>query len=66
MVINKLHISTIIQDQSKYRVFLTHEYKGLMIFGSGPFTRSFCMIEICETKNKQDYNIIKEFIQEIK
>ena len=34
--------------------------------GGGSFTCEFGMIEICETKHKQDYNIITEFIEEIK
>jgi hypothetical protein len=63
MVINKLHITQIIQEQGKYRVFLTHQYnKGFMLWGCGTFTIEFGMIEICETKNKQDYSIITEFI----
>lgn len=67
MVINKLHITQIIQEQNKYHVFLTRQYnRGFMIWGSGAFTSQFTMIEICETKHKQDYNIITEFIEEIK
>ena len=34
MVINKLHITQIIQEQNKYHVFLTRQYnRGFMIWG---------------------------------
>lgn len=67
MVINKLHITRITQEQNKYCVFLNRQYNsGFMIWGCGTFTSEFGMIEICETKHKQDYNIIREFIKEIK
>ena len=66
MVINKLHITQIIQKQSKYYVYMSSNYiSGYVIFTSGILGSKYYMIEICETKNKQDYNIITEFINRI-
>ena len=67
MVLNKLHITQIIQQQSKYYVYMTsNNINGFILFSSGSLTSNHNMIEICETKNKQDYDIITDFIKEIK
>lgn len=66
-VINKLHITQIIQQQSKYYVYMTsNNISGFVLFSFGSLTSNNMMMEICETKNKQDYDIITDFIKEIK
>ena len=39
---------------------------GCMLLSSGYVTSNCVTIEICETRNKQDYDIITEFIANIK
>lgn len=67
MVINKLHITQIIKCESKYYINMTcNNINGCMILPSGSISSNCDMIEICETKNKQDYDIITDFITNIK
>ncbi len=67
MVINKLHITQIIHRNSKYYINMTgNNIDGFMLLSSGYVTSNCVTIEICETKNKQDYDIITEFIANIK
>ena len=66
MVINKVHITKIIHHQSKYYVYTTsNDIHGLMLFASGGLSKTYNTIEICATKNKQDYDIITDFINKI-
>jgi hypothetical protein len=66
-VINKLHITQIIQNQNKYYINMTgNNIDGVMILSSGGISSKCDTIEICEAKNKQDYDIITEFITKIK
>lgn len=67
MVINKLHITQIIKCESKYYINMTcNNINGCMILSSGSISSNCDMIEICETKNKKDYDIITDFIENIK
>lgn len=67
MVINKLHITQIIQNNCKYYINMTsNNINGIIIMSSGNVSSKCDIIEICETKNKQDYDIITDFIKKIK
>jgi len=67
MVINKLHITQIIQRNTKYYINMTgSNIDGFLLMSSGGISSKCDTIEICETKNKQDYDIITEFITNIK
>jgi hypothetical protein len=66
-VINKLHISHIIQQPNKYYLYMNiSNINGLFIFSFGSVSTSITTVEICEKNNKQDYDIITNFIKEIK
>lgn len=66
-VINKLHIIEITKQPSKYYISITNNYiSGFMLCSFGTLSSNNGIIEICEKKNKQDYDTITEFIREIK
>lgn len=68
MVINKSHITKITLNPSTYYITMTtsNRVNGFMLFSSGSLSSGEEMIKICETENKKDYDIITEFIKEIK
>lgn len=68
MVINKSHITKIRVYPSTYYITMTtsNHVNGFMLFSSGSVSSSEDMIKICETENKKDYDIITDFIKEIK
>ena len=65
-VINKLHIIKIEKEPSKYTLYLAHKIiDGWMFCGSGNVVTSNNTIEICEKKDKEDYDKITEIINKI-
>jgi len=65
-VINKLHITQITKTPGKYYIHMNkNSFGGMLIFGLGSVSSSHTTHEICEKKNKQDYDIISEFIKKI-
>lgn len=64
-VINKLHITKIIHHQNTYRLFLINNHFHGFNFGAIGYFYSKNMIELCETKNKKDYDTIKYFIDNL-
>lgn len=67
-VINKLHITKIVRSPCQYNLYVTnHNINGFWVMPFvGFLTTSDNHIKICEKENKQDYDIITEFIKEIK
>jgi hypothetical protein len=65
-VINKLHIVEIIKKQNMYRIYMNKSrFDGFMLFSSGSVSSTQNIIEICQKNNKEDYDIISNFIKEI-
>ena len=65
-VINKLHISHIIQQPNKYYLYMSNpNISGFSIFSLGILSSSITTVEICEKKNKADYDVITKFIKEM-
>jgi len=63
-VINKLHIIEIIKNPNKYEIYMSnYNVDGFLWFGSGSLYTKPNIIEICNTKDKQDYETITHFIQ---
>ncbi len=63
-VINKLHIIEIIKQPNKYRIYMTNSsLHGSFFFASGGLETNYNIIEICEKKDKQDYETITELIK---
>ena len=51
---------------SSYCINLTHQkLDGFMIFSSGYFTSIDYKIDICKTKDPQDYKIISDWINKL-
>ena len=58
-VINKLHIVQIVKQPNKYYIHISkNESYAFFAFGSGFLDSYDNVIEICEKKNKQDYDKI--------
>lgn len=66
-VINKLHIIEIVKKTSMYNIHMSNNgSSGLILFSAGFVSNVNNIIEVCEKKNKQDYDTITELIQKIK
>lgn len=66
-VLNKLHIIKIMKYPSKYYIHMNdNTISGYFLVTVGNLSSNQNLIEICENKNKQDYDIITDFIKEIK
>jgi len=66
-IINKMHIIQIVKLPNKYEIHMNrYSIDGTVIFGSGGFNTSDYIINICNIKNKKDYETITEVINEIK
>lgn len=63
-VINKLHIVEIIKNPSKYLIHMSSD--GCLIVGGGAVHSKSNIIEICKTKNRQDYDNITHWIKKNK
>lgn len=63
-VINKLHIIEIIKHPNKYDIHMSNNsINGFLLFSSGGIDTKNNIIEICKTKNKQDYETITELLK---
>ena len=63
-VINKLHIVEIIKHPNRYEIYMSNNnIDCLVIFGSGGAQTIHNIIDICEIKNKQDYDTITDLIK---
>jgi hypothetical protein len=66
-IINKYHIIHISKLQSSYKIYLqTNDFSGFLIMSTGFLSSNHNIINICEKNNKQDYDTITNFIEEIK
>lgn len=62
-VINKLHIIDIIKTPNKYCIHLaSNSFSGQVLLSFGYVTTYNTTLELCETKDKADYDKITEFI----
>jgi len=63
-VINKSHIIEIVKHQNKYEIHMSNNnITGVILFASGSLGTRHNIIEICNKKDKQDYEIITELIK---
>lgn len=63
-VINKLYIIEIIKKPNRYSIHMSdHNVESFFIIGSGGSSTISNIIEVCEIKAKQDYDIITELIK---
>ena len=63
-VINKLHIIEIIKHPNKYVIHMSNNsIDGFLFFTSGTLHTNQNIIEICNIKNKQDYETITELLK---
>ena len=66
-VINKLHINNIFITPNKYYIYMNNNnISGFFLFAFGTISNQDTYMVICEEKHKQDYDIIAEFIKELK
>lgn len=62
-VINKFYIVAILKKPSKYIIHMNYKtIDGIAVLGTGFIWNDINTIEICETKNKQDYDTITKVI----
>jgi len=65
-LINKAHIIGITKAPQRYIIEMTNsERGGWYLFGVGYWWSNTNLISICETHNKQDYEIIKKYIKDL-
>ena len=63
-VINKLHIIEIIKKSNKYEIHMSNnKIDGFWLFSSGCLGTNYKIIEICNKKDKQDYETITNLIK---
>jgi hypothetical protein len=63
-VINKLHIIEIIKHPNKYEIHISNNsIDRFLLFSSGSLHTKHNIIEICNIKNKQDYETITELLK---
>jgi hypothetical protein len=66
VVINKLHVTEIVKKPGKYYIYVNNSnINGKFIFALGRITTVHNIVEICETKNKKDFNKVTDWINEI-
>jgi len=66
-LINKLHIAEILHSQNKFYIYMSiKQISGFWTCVFGNISSHFYTIEICEKKNKEDYNEICKFFNETK
>lgn len=65
-IINKLHIVEIYKTDSAYRIYMSNvNISGFWCAVFGSISTEYNRIDVCETKNKKDYDIITKFIENI-
>ena len=63
-IINKLHIIEIIKKPNKYEIHMSNNnIVGIWLFSNGVLNTNHTIIEICNKKDKQDYEIITNLIK---
>ena len=63
-VINKLHIIEIIKHPNKYEIYMSNNsIDGFVWFSTGGLNTKHNIIEICNAKDKQDYETITDLIK---
>ena len=63
-VINKLHIIEIIKKPNKYEIHMSKNMvDGFWLFPTGVLKTNNSIIEICNKKDKQDYDTITNLIK---
>jgi hypothetical protein len=66
VVINKLHVTEIVKKPGKYYIYVNNSnINGKFIFSLGRITTVHNIVEICETKNKKDFNMVTDWINAI-
>jgi hypothetical protein len=64
--INKLHIIEIIKKPNRYEIHMSnYNINGFLLFSSGNLGTNHNIIEICEKKDKQDYETITDLIKPV-
>ena len=64
IVINKLHIIEIIKKSNKYEIHMSsNNIDGFWLLSSGCLGTNYKIIEICNKKDKQDYETITNLIK---
>jgi hypothetical protein len=64
-VINKLHIIQIIKKPNMYELHMSNSIiDGIILFSSGSLRTTPNIIEICEKKDKIDYETITNLIKQ--
>jgi hypothetical protein len=64
-VINKLHIIEIVKHPNKYYIHMSNKsINGFLFFYSGTLETNSNIIEICNQKDKQDYETITDLIKQ--
>ena len=62
-VINKFHIVEIIKHPNKYEIHMTNNtINGFILFTTGSLNTKHNIIEICNKKDKEDYETITKLI----
>jgi len=65
-VINKLHIIEIVKKPHNYTIILSiSNIDGWMALTSGNLSTNHNVIDVCEKTNKQDYDTVTNFIENI-
>jgi hypothetical protein len=63
-VINKLHIVEIVKRPNKYEIHMSNSsINGFFIFAGGDLNTKHNIIEICNKKDKQDYETLTDFMK---
>jgi len=66
-IINKLHIIEIRKKPDKYYIHMSiNSFDGVILFTCGSVSNNNNIIEICKLNNKNDYDIISDFINKNK
>ena len=66
VVINKSHIIGITIKPKIYEILITnYNMDGILLFGTGLIDVRNNIIKICETQNKEDYETITKWINNI-
>ena len=64
-IINKLQITQIVKQSNHYEICLTNNaIGGFFLVGNGTIDTTFNIIEICNKKDKQDYETITNLIKQ--
>jgi hypothetical protein len=66
-VINKAHIVEIIKQPNKYEIHMSnHSINGILFCSSGFVNTNHNIIQICNEKDKEDYETITKLIKDAK